>query len=80
MKKTVTAASKYVISESSMVVVDHMQFQAPFFNRLIGKMRTRGTLNNTKATFMDFRESTFPDIMKEQYNLVCKLIDEHNHK
>jgi hypothetical protein len=80
MKKAATNATRYALTESSNVVVDHMQFEGTFINRTIGKFRTNSSLNNAGATFLDFRVDTFPELMKNQYNLVCKFIDEHNHK
>lgn len=80
MKKAATNASRYVLSESSMVVIDHLQFQGSFFNSLFGRVRSRISLNNIGATFLDFNQNTFPEQMKDQYNLVVKLMDERNHK
>lgn len=58
---TANAAAKYALNESSMVVVDHLQFQSSFLNRWIGKVRTQASLNNIGATFLDFRQKEFPE-------------------
>lgn len=54
MKKA-TNTAKYALTESSLVVVDHMQFQGDFLTRLIGRIRTKASLHNAAATFLDYR-------------------------
>lgn len=80
MKKAATEAARYTLTESSMVIIDHLQFQSGFFNNLQGKFRTLLALNNTAGGVLDFNKKTFGVLARDQYNLVRKLMHEKNHK